>query len=103
MRIPIFRNLDNRLEVFGLSPLEIGVICGFFVLVSEVFSFIPMARLIALVGSLGVGLGLRLMHQRCESHFLEKVLRFIALPDGLKRKVVRKYDEPVQQKNKLNA
>jgi hypothetical protein len=88
MKLPIYRHLSQRLEIFGLSPLELGILCLVFVVLNDLVPHFPFAHFFVLSACLGMALLLRHLHRKFESNYIEKFLRYAALPDQLDRKLM---------------
>ncbi len=82
MRLPIYRRLDERLQILGLSLLELSILGGVYVLLAEVLSFWAYGIFASLVLVLIAFIFLIWIRRRYESHFLQKWIRFAALPEG---------------------
>jgi len=87
MRLAIYRRLDERLQILGLSILELSILGGFYILLAEILSFWAYGIVIALVLSLIGFICLLYLHRHFESHYIQKWLRFAALPEGLSRQI----------------
>ncbi len=85
MRLPIYRRLDERLKIFGLSLMELSVVGGTYVVLAEALSFVRFGMLFALVVALVMFGILLYFHRKYESHFLQKWIRYVQLPEGLTR------------------
>lgn len=89
MRLPIYRRLDERLQILGLNLLELSILGGLYVLLAEIFSFWAYGIFASLVFVLTAFCFLIWIHRRYESHFLQKWIRFAALPEGFKKAFLR--------------
>jgi hypothetical protein len=89
VRLPIYRHLNHRIEVFGLSLLELGLVCLLFLLASSLLHQVRFGSAITLAICFAAGALLRFFHRRFEAHYLEKFVRFVGLPDGLHRRLIR--------------
>ena len=87
-RLPIYRSLNQKLEVLGFSLLEIGFLTGIFIVVSQVLSFTDLHSLIAGILVVLLGAFIRHLNRRFERHFIFRLFRFIALPPKLHRSTV---------------
>jgi len=96
MRLPIYRRLDERLQILGLTLMELAVLGGVYVLLMELLSFWTYGVLISLALTFVGFVALVILHRRCESHFLQKWLRFAVLPEALPRATIRNFGEGVQ-------
>lgn len=87
MRLPIYRKLDERLQILGLNLLELGCLGGLYVLLAEALSFWSYGFLFSLLVSAIGFVFLTILHQKFESHFLQKWLRFAKLPEALPKMI----------------
>jgi hypothetical protein len=88
VRLPIYRNLKQRLEILGLSPIEFLVLCLCFLLLTYTVSGVRFGSALVLGITFGLAVLLRFLHRRFESHYAEKLIRFTQLPDGLHRRLM---------------
>src|SRR4051812_32757073 len=89
MRLPIYRHLDQRISILGLSPVELGLACSLFVVLNEILTHIAYGGLFTFAFCFGLIASFRYLHRRFDSHYLEKLIRFVSLPDGLGRKIAK--------------
>ena len=89
MRLPIYRHLNQRLEIFGLSPIELVILCVSFILLTEFLPRFPFVNFIVLMSCIGIAFFLRYLHRRFESRYIEKTVRFMTLPDRLERQLAQ--------------
>ncbi len=87
MRLPIYRKLDERLRILGLSITELGALGVLYVLLAELLSFWRYGFLCALLVTCTAFLGVTLLHKHFESNFLRKFIRFAELPEGLPARI----------------
>ncbi len=87
MKLPIYRRLDERLQILGLSILELAILGGLYIFLAEILSFWSYGIVIALVVCLAGFIGLLYLHRHFESHYIQKWIRFAALPEGLSHQV----------------
>jgi len=88
MQLPIYRRLDERLKILGLSLIELSIVAGIYVLLTQVLSFWTYGTIFALsLSTLLVG-GLLYLHSKHESHIISKWLRFASLPEGCSKQLM---------------
>ncbi len=89
MQLPIYRRLDERLKILGLSLVELSIVGALYVALTEVLSFWTYGTIVSLILSALVVVVLLYLHRKHESHFISKWLRFGTLPEGLPKAVIK--------------
>jgi hypothetical protein len=89
MQLPIYRRLDERLKILGLSLIELSLVGGLYVLLTQVLSFWSYGTIAALSLSTLIVVALLYLHRKHESHFISKWMRFASLPEGCAKQVIR--------------
>lgn len=103
MRLPIYRKLDERFRLLGLSMMELACLGGLFVLMTQVLSSFDYGLLTALLVCFSVYAGLIYLHKRFESHFALKWIRFATIPEGLRKKMINFKDAaPLRGSNEVD-
>jgi len=97
VRLPIYRHLNHRIEILGLSLLELGILCVVFLFLSSLLHQVKFGSAITLFVCALLAFFMRLLHRRFEAHYLEKFIRFVSLPDGLHRRLLR--NQPTSNKS----
>ncbi len=90
MQLPIYRRLDERLKILGLSLIELSIVGAMYVVLTEILSFWTYGTIISLALSTSAVVLLLYLHRKHESHFISKWLRFASLPEGLGRQIIQK-------------
>ena|SRR5665213_2770014 len=88
MRLTIYRRLDERLQILGLTLVELSILAGIYVCLAELLSFWTYGIVLALFLTSAVFILLAYLHRKHESHYVLKWLRFASLPDGLSRAII---------------
>lgn len=86
LRLPIYRSLNKRVEIFGLSLFEITTLVCVFVFLTELLRFVPYRSLITLVLVLLAAGVMRQLNRKYERNFLLRLIRFASLPERLDRR-----------------
>lgn len=86
-RLPIYRSLNHRLEILGFSLLELGVLTGLFLVLSNVLSFTKLHSLLAGLLVVFLGAFIRHLNRRFERRFTLRLVRFCMLPAKLHRRL----------------
>lgn len=88
MQLPIYRRLDERLKILGLSLLELSIIGGLYVVLTQVLAFWTYGTIFALSLSSLLVFALLYLHRKHESHIIAKWMRFASLPEGLAKRSI---------------
>ena len=88
MRLAIYRQLDKRVEFFGLSLPELFMASGILLSVSTLFSFWSYGRLLGLGSAILFSVAINYLNTRYEKSIFEKIIRFISYPDTLEPKFI---------------
>lgn len=83
MRVPVYRNLDSPFQIGGFKPLELVLVCSFFVILSELSSLIGLDRIWAFLIAICLGASLFWMRRSLGDDFPKRLIRFIGLPSQL--------------------
>ena len=83
MRLPIYRRLDEKLKIFGLSLRELALLGFVFVGFGQLLSFWKWGRPLALLLTLIAFFVIVVLNRRMEAFYVEKLLRSLMLPKGL--------------------
>jgi hypothetical protein len=97
MRLPIYRRLDERLQILGLTLPELSILGGVYVLLAELLSIFSYGIFVALILTNAAFVFLLYLHRRHESHYIQKWIRFANLPDGLSKSIfIKRQELPLQ-------
>lgn len=93
MRLPIYRHLNQQVKMLGLSPMELGIVCAVFVILSQLLNQVRFGSILVIGTPIGLAILLQFLSKQFDPFYFQKLWRFFILPNGLHRRVIYYPDE----------